>query len=144
MGYCSSSFSLHVISLSVKVNGLFFYAHVVHRNSISFFPISTQNFNIFRLFIAWLNLDLGIEVCFYKSMTQYDKAWIQCGFLFYLCILELAIIILSRKYIFFTRLFGRNVIKVLATLFLICCAKMIDIGIGTRYGICSDQALRWF
>ena len=59
----------------------------------------------------------GFEIYFYKSMTQYDKAWIQFGFLFYLCILELAIIILSCKYIFFTRLFGRNVVKVLATLF---------------------------
>ena len=113
------------------INGLLFYAHVVHRNSNSFFPGSTGNSNIFRLFIAWLNLDVGFEICFYRSMTQYDKAWIQCGFLFYLCILELAIIILSRKYIFFTRLFGRNVVKVLATLFLLCCAKMMDIGIST-------------
>ena len=113
------------------INGLFFYAHVVHRNSNSFFPGSTGNSNVFRLFIAWLNLDVGFEICFYRSMTQYDKAWIQCGFLFYLCILELAIIILSRKYIFFTRLFGRNVVKVLATLFLLCSAKMMDIGIGT-------------
>ena len=113
------------------LNGLFFYAHVVHRNSDSFFPGSAgaSNANIFRLFVAWLNLDPGFEICFYKSMTQYHKAWIQCGFLFYLCILELAIIILSHKYIFFTRLFGRNIVKVLATLFLVCCAKMIDIGI---------------
>ena len=64
-------------------------------------------------------------------MTQYQKAWIQCGFLFYLCILEGAIIIMSHKYIFFTRFFGRNVVKVLATLFLVCCAKMIDIGISS-------------
>ena len=115
------------------INGLFFYAHVVHRNSDSFFPTSSIRNNniIFRLFIAWLNLDLGLEVCFYKSMTQYQKDWIQCGFLFYLCILELAIIVLSHKYIFFTRLFGRNVVKVLATLFLLCCAKMIDIGISS-------------
>ena len=77
------------------INGLFFYANIVHRNSNSFFPTSVQNFNIFRLFIAWLNLDLGLEVCFYKSMTPYQKAWIQCGFLFYLCILEVTIIALS-------------------------------------------------
>ena len=113
------------------INGLLFYTHVVHRNTDSFFPVGSIRNNIFRLFIAWLNLDLGFDVCFYKSMTQYQKAWLQCGFLFYLCILEAAIIILSHKYIFFTRLFGRNVVKVLATLFLICCAKMIDIGISS-------------
>ena len=113
------------------INGLFFYAHVIHRNSDSFFPTGSIRNNIFRLFIAWLNLDLGLEVCFYKSMTQYHKTWIQCGFLFYIFILEVAIIVLSHKYIYFTRLFGRNVVKVLATLFLLCCAKMIDIGITT-------------
>ena len=86
------------------INGLFLYVHVVHRNSDSFFPTGSKGNDIFHLFIAWLNLDLGFEICFYKSMTQYQKAWIQCGFLFYLCILELAIIVLSRKYIFFTRL----------------------------------------
>ena len=112
------------------INGLFFYTHVIHKNSGSFFPVSRGNNNIFRLFITWLNLDFGFEVCFYKSMTQYQKAWIQCGFVLYLCTLEVAIIVLSRKYIFFTRLFGRNVVKVLATLFLICCAKMINIGIS--------------
>ena len=122
------------------INGLFFYAHVVHRNSPTFFPASALDSNILRLFIAWLNLDIGLDVCFYKSMSQYDKAWIQCGFLFYLCILELAIIILSRKYIFFTRLFGRNVVKVLATLFLLCCAKMMDIGISSLEFACIKHS----
>ena len=115
------------------INGLLFYAHVVHRNSQSFFPGSTgfSNSNIFRLFIAWLNLDLGFEVCFYKSLTQYQKTWLQFCFLFYLWMLELVIIILSRRYIFFTRLVGRNVVKVLATLFLICYAKTISIAISS-------------
>ena len=79
------------------INGLLFYTHVIHRNSDVFFPGSTGNTNIFRLFVAWLNLDSGFEVCFYKSMNQYQKMWIQCGFLFYLYSLEFAIIILSRK-----------------------------------------------
>ena len=115
------------------INGLFFYAHIVNKNSDSFFPGSagTSNANIFRLIIAWLNLDLGFEVCFYKSMTQYQKTWLQFGFLCYVWILELFIIILSRKYIFFTRIFGRNVVKVLATLFLICYAKTLNIAIST-------------
>ena len=39
------------------------------------------------------------------------------------------IIILSHRYIFFTRLVGRNVVKVMATLFLVCFAKMINIAI---------------
>ena len=104
------------------INGLFFYAHVVHQNTYAFFPgtIGTSNNNIFRLFIAWLNLDIGFEVCFYKSMNQYQKVWLQFGFLFYIWTLIFLIVILSRRYIFFTRLVGRNIDKVLATLSLVC------------------------
>ena len=108
------------------INGLFFYAHIIHKNANLFFPGSTgtSNTNVFRLFIAWLNLDLGFEVCFYKTMTQYQKVWLQFGFLFYIWMLEYFIIILSRKYIFFTRLVGRNVVKVLATLGLVTFPSM--------------------
>ena len=102
---------------------------MIHRNSDSFFPAQAgaSNANIFCLIIAWLNLDLGFEVCFYKSMTQYQKTWLELGFLFYVWGLELLIIVLSRRYIFFTRLFGRNVVKVLATFFLVCYAKTLNI-----------------
>ena len=94
-------------------------------------PTRTSNANIFHLIIAWLNLDLGFEVYFYKSMSQYQKIWLQLGFLCYVWILELFIIMLSCSYIFITRLFGRNVVKVLATLFLICYAKTSNIAITT-------------
>ncbi len=110
------------------INGLFFYAHMIHKNANLFFPGSTgtSNTNLFRLFIAWLNLDLGFEVCFYKKMTQYQKVWLQFGFLFYVWMLEYFIIVLSRKYIFFTRLVGRNVVKVLATLGLVSFPLMFN------------------
>ena len=95
------------------INGLFFYVHMIHKNANLFFPGSTgtSNTNLFRLFIAWLNLDLGIEVCFYKTMTQYEKVWLHFGYLLYIWMLECFIILLSRKYIFFTRLIGRNWLK---------------------------------
>ena len=104
------------------INGLLFYAHVVHKNAYVFFPgtIGTSNNNIFRLFIAWLNLDIGFEVCFYRSMNQYQKVWLQFTFLFYIWTLIFLIVMLSRRYIFFTRLVGRNIVKVLATLSLVC------------------------
>lgn len=115
------------------VNGLLFYAHIVHRNHNSFFPGSagTSNANVFRLFIAWLNLDFGYEVCFYRSLTQYQNIWIQFGFLSYVLILEFFIVTLSHRYVFITRLVGRNVVKVLATLFLITYAKSLNIAISS-------------
>ena len=110
------------------INGLLFYAHIVHKNAYIFFPgaTGTSNSNIFRLFVAWLNLDFGFEACFYRAMTQYHKVWLQFSFLSYIWALEFLIIILSRKYIFFTRLVGRNVVKVLATLGLLCFPKLFN------------------
>ena len=31
--------------------------------------------------LAWLNLDLGIETCFYNEMTAYTQTWLQFVFL---------------------------------------------------------------
>ena len=42
-----------------SINGLIFYSNVVTVNCAIFFP-PTQT-NILTVFIAWLNLDLGIE-----------------------------------------------------------------------------------
>ena len=115
------------------INGLLFYAHVIHTNSNSFFPGSAgvSNANVFRLFIAWLNLDIGFELCFHRSITQYHKTWMQFGFLLYVWLLEFFIVILSHRYIFVTRLVGRNFVKVLATLFLISYAKTVNIAISS-------------
>ncbi len=73
-------------------------------------------------------------------MTQYQKTWLQLGFLCYVWTLELFIVILSRRYIFFTRLFGKNVVKVLATLFLVSYAKTLNIAINTlEFAIINDS-----
>ena len=116
---------LIVCNLTVSegmINGLVFYANVVHINRSIYFP-STKT-NPLAVFIAWLNLDLGIETCFYNGMDAYAKAWLQFGFPIYIWLIAGLIIILSRKYRIAARLIGRNAIKVLATLFLLSSAKL--------------------
>ena len=46
-------------------------------------------------FIAWLNLDLGIETCLYDGMDAYAKTWLQ--FLFPAYIWTIVIIIIMRQ-----------------------------------------------
>ena len=46
------------------LNGLIFYTNVIQANRYIFLPW-TQN-NPLSVFIAWLNLDLGMETCFFK------------------------------------------------------------------------------
>ena len=116
---------LIVCNLTVSegmINGLVFYANVVHINRSIYF--SSTETNPLTVFIAWLNLDLGIEICFYNGMDAYTKAWLQFAFPIYIWLIAGLIIILSRKYRIAARLSGRNAVKVLATLFLLSVAKL--------------------
>ena len=54
-----------------SINGLIFYANVVTFNRAIFFPPNQTN--ILTVFIAWFNLDVGIEICFFDGMDEYTK-----------------------------------------------------------------------
>ena len=88
-------------NLTIKVgtiNALTFYANIVHANRTILFPqkdilIITR---ILTVPVAWLNLDFGIETCFYKGMTVYGYTWVQFVFPVYIWMLVLIIIFTSR------------------------------------------------
>ena len=105
-----------------KIIGFIFYANIVHINRTIFFP-STEA-NPLAVFVAWLNLDLGIETCFYNGMDAYAKAWLQFVFPIYIWLITGLTILLSRRYTIAVRLSGRNAVKVLATLFVLSVAKL--------------------
>ena len=70
---------LMVLNFTVStgtINGLTFYANVVRANNAIFFPSQSAN-TFLSWFIAWLNLDLGVETCFYDGLTAYVKTWLQ-------------------------------------------------------------------
>ena len=60
------------------LSGLVFYANIVGANHAIFLPEKCGN--PFSIFIAWLNLDFGIETCFYNGMDAYIKTWLQFVF----------------------------------------------------------------
>ena len=72
---------LLVLNLTVAVgtlNGVIFYTNIVASNFSTFFPFSPPNF--VTVFIAWLNLDIGIDTCFFEGMNAYWKLWIDVLF----------------------------------------------------------------
>jgi len=80
------------------------------------------------LTISWLNLDLGIETCFFDGMDAMDayvKTWLQFVFPLYVWSLVCLIIIISKYSSKITRVFGSNPVAVLATLFLLSYAKLL-------------------
>ena len=63
--------------------------------------------------IAWLNLDFGIEACFYDGMDAYSKRWLQYVFPTYLWLLVGLMILISNFLHTFARLLGNNPVSVL-------------------------------
>ena len=120
------------------INGLIFYANVIWINEGVFFAGFsglTENEEVDRNlinflfttkgFIAWLNLDLGIETCFIQGLDAYWKTWLQFVFPVYLWIIAGLIILVCRYSTGVTRFFGNNAVSVLATLFLMSYMKLL-------------------
>ena len=118
---------LFVLNLTVSVgtiNGLIFYANIVKVNETIFFPPGDNSY--FRTFISWLNLDLGIETCFYSGMDSLGKTWLQFAFPFYLWAIVLFIIVMLRYSTRLTELCGNHSVPVLATIFLLSFTKLLS------------------
>ena len=67
------------------LSGLVFYANIVGVNQTIFLPGEINN--TFSTLTAWLNLDFGIESCFYHGMDIYSKTWLQFVFPVYVWVL---------------------------------------------------------
>jgi len=68
-------FFLLVSKLTVAtgtLSGLVFYANIVGVNRTTFIPVESTD--ILSVFIAWLNLDFGVETCFYKGVLALISA----------------------------------------------------------------------
>ena len=114
---------LKISVVNGAINGLIFYANVIQVNRSIFFPPEVTN--VLIIFIAWLNLDLGIETCFFDGMNTYIFTWLQFVFPLYVWFLIGLIIVLSRYSIKIARVLGKNPVAALATLFLLSYSKIL-------------------
>ena len=107
------------------LSGLVFYANIVGANHAIFLPEKCGN--PFSIFIAWLNLDFGIETCFYNGMDAYIKTWLQFVFPVYTWAI-VGLMVLVRHFSHrFANLFVNNQACLLATLILLSYAKILRI-----------------
>lgn len=83
------------------------------------------------IFISWLNLNLGIESCFYDGLSSYLETWLQFLFPLYIWLLTSIIIITSHYFSFVSRISGKNAVQVLATLFLLSYTKILQLVLTT-------------
>ena len=123
-----------LLNMTVSVgslNGLILFANILQANRAIFEPSSkSQSSSLIAFlstFIAWLNLDLGIPMCFFDGLTTYVKTWLQFVFPLYILALVGVMIIASNYSTRVTRLLGNNAVSVLATLVLLSYTKILRI-----------------
>ena len=104
------------------LSGLVFYANIVGVNRTIFLPEDTPALSIF---IAWLNLDFGIETCFFNGMNAYSQTWLQFVFPVYIWVIVGLVILVSNYSHRFANLLGKNPVPILATLILLSYAKIL-------------------
>lgn len=117
---------LFVLNLTVTkglINGYVLYTNIVGMENMNIFP-SDHN-SILPIVVDISNLNLGIETCFYKGMTDFDKQWLQLVFPFYLIFIVGLIAVGSRYSVTIEKLTRRRVISVLATLLFLSYNKLL-------------------
>ena len=111
---------LMILNLTVAVgtlNGIIFYTNILGANGGTMISSSAK---VPSLFVSWLNLEVGFDVCFFEGMDTYWKTWLQLAFPSYVILLVVLIIIISDHSIMFSRLLAkRNPVATLATLILL-------------------------
>ena len=115
---------LKMTESSGTLNGLILYANILSFSGL----LDSRNCSInpfLHVFISWVNLDLGIEVCFYSGMDVYLKTWLQFVFPFYIWFLVGVIILVCHYSSTVMKLMGMRNIEVLATLFLLSYTKLL-------------------
>ena len=115
-------FLLHLTVAARTLHGLIFYANIVAANH-HIFPQSSNN--PASIFIAWLNLDLGIQTCFYNGMDAYAKTWLELVFPIIYLGDRGFLVYISNRSVTMTKLLGSSPVPVLATLFLLSYAKLL-------------------
>ncbi len=118
-----------VLNMTIAVgtlNGFIFYVNIVSSNNIIYRSIGSRSNTPLLVFIAWFNLELGIDTCFFKGLDTYSKIWLQFAFPIYLIVVLFAIITISRCSFKFATLIGkRNPVATLATLILVSYMKFL-------------------
>ena len=116
-----------LLDLTVSVgtiNGLTFYANIIQAQHATFCTLEFSSSFLCK-FIAWLNLDQGIETCLYNGLDEYISTRLQFLFPLYIWLIAAALIVTSHYSTRVSKLIGNNAVQVLATLFLITYAKLL-------------------
>ena len=120
---------LLTLNMTVAVgtlNGLLLYVNILSANRSILLPFQEQNY--ITVLISWLNLELGIDTCYFEGMDTYAKTWIQLIFPFYIMFIVALVIIISSYSSKFSEVIGKkDPVATLATLILFSYATLLQV-----------------
>ena len=120
---------LLTLNMTVAVgtlNGLLLYVNILSANRSILLPFQDQNY--ITVLISWLNLELGIDTCYFDRMDTYTKTWIQLAFPFYIMFIVVLVIIISSHSPKFSKVIGKkDPVATLATLILFSYATLLQV-----------------
>ena len=117
--------SLRLTMATGTLNSVILYANILQVQRNLFFPQNTRN--LLTVFLAWMNLDLGFQTCFYDGLDAYALTWLQFAFPLYVWLIIGLMIFISRYSITVSKLIGSNPVAVLATLLLMSYTKILKV-----------------
>ena len=140
---CVAGIALVIFMLALNMtvavgtlNGILFYANIVAANADTYFCHSCKETDFVpvpNIFISWLNLDIGFDICFINSTFNEDfniyvyKDLLQLAFPAYVIILVIIVIVASEYSSKFAKIVGKgNPVAVLATLILLSYSKFFN------------------
>ena len=89
------------------INGILFYANIINGNASIFFnDLPIPSFP--SVFIAWLNLNIGFDVCLFDGMDTFAKTLLQLFFPAYLNLLVFTVIVVSKYSQRFSNMIGKK------------------------------------
>ena len=109
------------------ITGIIFYANIIAASRSAFLPSTEPSFP--SVLVAWLNLDIGFDLCFFDGLDTYTKTWLQLAFPAYIFSLIIMVIKISEHSPKFTHLLGpgrQNPVATLATLTLLSYSKLLS------------------
>lgn len=119
---------LHITIAEGYLNGMLFYANVLHL----YLPVLTKSsLGLTHIFIlvSFLNLNLGFELCFYNGMTALVRTGLALVFPFYIFFLMFIIVIVAKRSTKFSSWFTPyrfSAAKVFATLIVMSYSSILQ------------------
>ena len=152
-------FFLNLTVTQGTLYGLIFYANIIQVNTSIFF--SQSILNPMKVIVSFVNLDLGLPLCFYDGMDDADKAGLQFVFPAYLLILTMTVIVLchyclqrsptsstSSCWYRFPIIIGERAVGVLSTLIYLSYSKLmrtvIDVFTYSTVHLPTGDMYVWF